>query len=103
MAVTVRGEQLGLLARMRRARLRHRRGSKAGRYYRARRRSPKLLNFEELQQPTTCSSSKHFSVAEVRGQLARPAKRGRTDDHRIGAVQREDRDTFRSDSIEMIL
>ena len=80
MAVTVRGEQLGLLARMRRARLRHRRGSKAGRYYRARRRSPKLLNFEELQQPTTCSSSKHFSVAErcAVSWPVRPSEGGRT-------------------------
>ena len=65
-AATATAEQLGLLARMCRALLRHRRGSKAGRYYRGRRRSPKVLNLEELQQPTTCSQSKSSAVAEVR-------------------------------------
>ena len=67
-------EQPGSLARMCRALLRHRRGCKAGRYYRGRRRSPKVLNLEELQQPTTCSPSKSSAVAEVRGEQARPAK-----------------------------
>ena len=67
-------EQPGSLARMCRALLRHRRGCKAGRYYRGRRRSPKVLNLEELQQPTTCSLSKTSAVAEVRDEQARSAK-----------------------------
>ena len=67
-------EQLGLLARMRRAPLRQRRGSKAGRYYRGRLVAPHVLNFEELQQPTTCSPSKASAVAEVRYEQVRPAK-----------------------------
>ena len=87
-------EQLGLLARMRRAPLRQRRGSKAGRYYRDTIDSPKVLNLEELQQPTTCSSSKSSAVAEVRGEQARPAKQQRTDYHCVGAVRQPDRDTF---------
>ena len=62
-------EQLGLLARMRRAPLRQRRGSKAGRYYRGRRRSPKLLNLEELQQPMT--SLHFFDAAQFSGSLPR--------------------------------
>ena len=90
----VTAEPLGLLARMCRALLRHRRGSNAGRYYRGRHRSPKVLNLEELQQPTTCSPSKSSAVAEVSGEQARPAKQWRTDDHCVGAVRREDRDNF---------
>ena len=67
-------EQPGSLAHMCRALLRHRRGCKAGRYYRGRRRSPKVLNLEELQQPTTCSLSETSAVAEVRDEQARSAK-----------------------------
>jgi hypothetical protein len=47
-AAMATAEQLGLLARMRRAPLSQRRGSKAGRYYRRRHDTPKVLNFEEL-------------------------------------------------------
>ena len=47
-AVMATAEQLGLLARMRRAPLSQRRGSKAGRYYRRRHDSPKVVNFEVL-------------------------------------------------------
>ena len=39
-------EELGLLARLFRALLRQRRGSKAGRYYRGRHDSPNVLNSE---------------------------------------------------------
>ena len=56
MTVTVRGEQLGLLARMRRARLIEAQERQQGRAIlscAAPGRSPKLLNFVELQQPTT--------------------------------------------------
>ena len=73
-AAMVTAEQLGLLARTCRALLRHRRGSKPGRYYRGRCRSPKVLNFEELQQPMTCSPSRSSAVAEVRSEQASPAK-----------------------------
>ena len=60
-------EQLGLLARTCRALLRQRRGSKAGRYYRRRHDSPKVINFEELWCSKTRSASKTSAVAEMRG------------------------------------
>ena len=93
-AAMVAAEQLGLLARMRRATLRQRRGSKAGRYYREQHGPPKVLNFEELQQPKTCSSWKTSAVAEVRGQLARAAVARTARDHRVGAVRAPDCDQF---------
>ena len=75
-AATATAEQLSLLACVFRALLRHRRGSKPGRYYRGRCCSPKVLNFEELQQPMPCSPtpSKSSNVAEVRSEQACPAK-----------------------------
>ena len=80
-------EKLGLLARMFRALLRQRRGSKAGRYSHGRHDIPKVLNFEELQQSMTCSWSKSSSVAEVRGEQARSAAARTADDHCVGAVR----------------
>ena len=80
-------EQLDLLARMCRSLLRHRRGSKTRRYYRGRHGSPKVLNLEELQQPTTCSSSKTSGVAEVRSQLARATAAMTARDHCVGAFR----------------
>ena len=47
-AATVTAEKLGLLARIFRALLRQRRGSKAGRYYRDTIGAQKVLNLEEL-------------------------------------------------------
>ena len=72
-AATVTAEKLGLLARMFRALLRQRRGSKAGRYYRERHDSPNVLNFEELWCSKTRSALKTSAVAEVRGKLGRSA------------------------------
>ena len=82
-------EQQGLLARVRRALLMHRRGSKTRRYYRGRHGSPKVLNLEELQQPTTCSSSKTSGVAEVRSQLARATAAMTARDHCVGAFRQQ--------------
>ena len=65
MTVTVMGQLLGLLGRMRRELLRHRRGSKARRYYRDTIDAPKVLSLEKLWLPTTCSASKGSSVAET--------------------------------------
>ena len=90
-AATATAQQLSLVARMCRAFLRHRRGSKAGRYYRERHRSPNVLNLEKLWLPTTCSASKKSSVAEVRSQLGRPAAARTARDHRVGAVRAADR------------
>ena len=81
-----------LLARMFRALLRQRRGSKAGRYYRRRHNTPKVLNFEELWCSTTWSASKSSYVAEVRGQLARSAVARTARDHCVGAVRQPDCD-----------
>ena len=102
-AATVTAEELGLLARMFRALLRHRRGSKAGRYYRRRHDTPKVLNLEELWSSTTWSASKSSAVAEMRGELARTAVALATHGHDVGAVQRANRDNWRRDSIETIL
>ena len=87
-------EQLGLLARMRRAPLRQRRGSKAGRYYRWRHDSPKVLNFEVHWSSTTWSASKTSNVAEVRGELGRSAVAMAARDHRVRAIRRPDCDQF---------
>ena len=73
-AAMVTAEQLDLLARMRRALLRQRRGSKAGRYSHRRHDVPKVLNFEELWCSMTWLASKTSAVAEVRGEPACPAK-----------------------------
>ena len=99
----VTAEQLDLLARMRRALLRQRRGSKAGRYYRRRHDSPNVLNFDELWSSKTWSASKTSAVAEVRSELAREAVAMAARDHRVGAFRQPDCDQFRCDSIEMIL
>ena len=96
-------EQLGLLARTCRALLRHRRGSKAGRYYRRRHDSPNVLNFDELWSSTTWSASKTSNVAELRGELGRSAVAMAARDHRVGAVRQPECDNWRRDSIEKIL
>ena len=101
-AAMATAEKLGLLARMFRALLRQRRGSKAGRYSHRRHDSPNVLNFEELWCSTTWSASRISAVAEVRGQLARAAVAMAARDHRVGAVQRPDCDLFFA-SIETIL
>ena len=88
----VTAEPLGLLARMCRAPLRQRRGSKAGRYYRDTIDSPKVLNLEELWCSMTRSASKNSAVAEVRGELARAAVAMAARDHRVAAVRQPDCD-----------
>ena len=102
-AAMVTAEQLSLLARMLRALLRHRRGSKAGRYYRRRHSAPKVLNLEELWLLTTCSASKSSGEAEVCGQMARAAAAKTAHDHSIGADRQRNCIQRSGDSIEMIL
>ena len=102
-AALTTAEQLGLLSRMCCALLRHRRGSKAGRYYRRRHSAPKVLNLEELWLLTTCSASKSSGEAEVCGQMARAAAAKTAHDHSIGADRQRNCIQRCGDSIEMIL
>ena len=91
-ALTAMAEQLGLLARMCRAPLRQRRGSKAGRYYRRRHDTPNVLNFDELWCSKTWSASKTSNMAEVSGELGRSAVAMAARDHRVAAVRQPDCD-----------
>ena len=85
-------QQLALLARRWHALLRHRRGSMTARYYRAPRGAPKVLNSKQLQPPTTCSSSKSSSVAQVRNEQARSEAARTAHSHCVGAVRQLDCD-----------
>ena len=102
-AAMTSAEQLGVLARTCRALTGHRRGCKAGRYSHRQHRSPKVLNFEELWWPTTCSASKNSSEAEVRSQLARAAAAKTAHGHRFSSVGAGHCDNSSRESIEMIL
>ena len=102
-AAMATAELLGLLASVLRAFLRQRRGSKAGRYYRRRHDSPKVVNFEVRWCSTTWSASKTSAVAELRGELARSAAARTARDRCVGAVRQPECDNWRRDSIEMIL
>ena len=62
------------------------------RYYRAPRGAPKVLNSKQLQPPTTCSSSKSSSVAQVRNEQARSEAARTAHSHCVGVVRQLDCD-----------
>ena len=96
-------QQLAMLARTCLALQSHRRGCKAGRYYRRLCGDRKVLNFEELCWPPTCSASKSAAVADVAGELARSLVREPQHGHAIGAGRCGERRSQDRVGIETIL